>query len=168
MPRDSLFMEKALAQADAALRRREFPVGCVIVHGESVVATGSRQGTAVGGPPNETDHAEMVAIRRLDHSGDRRAREEMTLYSTMEPCLMCFAAILLSRIGRVVYGYEDAMGGGVGIDRRQLSPLYRNADVRVTGGVLREQCLARFRNFFSEPGSDYWRGSLLERYTLSQ
>lgn len=168
MSDDIHFMEMALAQADAALRRGEFPVGCVIAHGEAVVVTGFRQGTATGGPANETDHAEMVAIRRLDHSGDRRPREEMTLYCTMEPCLMCFAAILLGRIGRVAYGYEDAMGGGTGIDRRQLSPLYRETAVRVKGGVLRAQCLARFQAFFSKPESDYWRGSLLERYTLSQ
>jgi tRNA(adenine34) deaminase len=117
---------------------------------------------------NETDHAEMVALRALDRGLTMPPREEMILYSTMEPCLMCFAAILLSRIGRIVYAFEDVMGGGTGVELGGLSPLYRDAQVSVTGGVLRGESLRLFKAFFSDPRNGYWRGSLLERYTLSQ
>ena len=81
---------------------------------------------------------------------------------------MCFAAILLSGVGRVVYAYEDVMGGGTGCDRSALAPLYRDSLLTVTGGVLREQSLALFYRFFSDSGNPYWKDSLLSRYTLQQ
>lgn len=167
MADDIYFMEQALKQAEAALELGEFPVGCVIVLENDILATGARRGTA-GGADNETDHAEMVALRHLDRTDSAASREGMTIYCTMEPCLMCFAAVLLSRIGRVVYAYEDAMGGGSGVDLKQLSPLYRKSAVRVEGGLLREKSIRLFKTFFLDPRNDYWRGSLLEHYTLSQ
>ena len=60
-----MFMEEALRQAQTALGQGEFPVGCVIVGGGRILAAGARTGTA-GGGCNETDHAEMVALRRLE------------------------------------------------------------------------------------------------------
>ncbi|MGD9017080.1 MAG: nucleoside deaminase [Desulfobacterales bacterium] len=169
MADDAHMMNQALAQAESALDRGEFPVGCVIVHRERILVTGSRHGTSVQSDGmNETDHAEMIALRALDRGLTMPPREEMILYSTMEPCLMCFAAILLSRIGRIVYAFEDVMGGGTGVELGGLSPLYRDAHVSVTGGVLRGESLRLFKAFFSDPRNGYWRGSLLERYTLSQ
>jgi tRNA(adenine34) deaminase len=169
MADDAHMMNQALAQAESALDRGEFPVGCVIVHRERILVTGSRHGTSVQSDGmNETDHAEMVALRALDRGLTMPPREEMVLYSTMEPCLMCFAAILLSRIGRIVYAFEDVMGGGTGVELGGLPPLYRDAPVSVTGGVLRGESLRLFKAFFSDPRNAYWRGSLLERYTLSQ
>ena len=81
---------------------------------------------------------------------------------------MCFAAILLSGIGRIVFAYEDVMGGGTGCDRSAMAPLYREAPLTVTGGVLRGQSLSLFRRFFAASGNAYWADSLLCRYTLSQ
>ena len=63
---------------------------------------------------------------------------------------MCFSAIMLSGIGRIVYAYEDVMGGGTGCDRSTLAPLYRNAPLTVVAGVLRERSLVLFQRFFAE------------------
>jgi tRNA(adenine34) deaminase len=164
---DRAFMARALDLAAAALERGEFPVGCIVVHRDRVLVSGSRRGTSAG-TRNETDHAEMSALRELDRLGYFDSREEMTLYCTLEPCLMCFAAILLGRIGRLVFAYEDAMGGGVGIDRKALSPLYRGAEIQVSGGVCRDESIRLFKRFFLRPENGYWKGSLLERYTLDQ
>ncbi|MDX9818172.1 MAG: nucleoside deaminase [Desulfococcus multivorans] len=161
------FMEKALAQARSALDRGEFPVGCVIVHENEIIAVGAREGTA-GGGVNETDHAEMVALRRLDALGIQAPRERLTLYCTMEPCLMCFGAILIAGIGAVVWAYEDAMGGGTGCDRSTLPPLYRDRRITIVSGVLRRESLALFQAFFRDPANAYWSGSFLARYTLAQ
>lgn len=165
--KDKIFMTAALDLAQKALARGEFPVGCVIGDGDAVVARGHRTGTAAG-PGNEIDHAEINALRRLYDAGPELERSELTLYCTMEPCLMCFSAILLGGIGRIVYAYEDVMGGGTGCDRSGLPVLYRDTQLTVTPGVLREDSLALFQRFFAESGNPYWADSLLSRYTLAQ
>lgn len=158
-------MREALCEAERALGEGNFPVGCVVVSGGRVVATGRRRGTEAG-PGNELDHAEVTALRALLGSGGLPEGAEATLYCTMEPCLMCFGAILLSGVSRVVWAYEDAMGGGTSCDLASVGPLYRGAGVAICGRVLRRESLALFKTFFADPGNGYWKGSLLERYTL--
>jgi len=163
------YMREALVLAEAALKEGEFPVGCVLVCKNGILATGSRKGT-LGVTANEVDHAEIIALRNLSctDSNIDIDRNEITLYSTMEPCLMCFGAVLLSGIGRIVYAYEDVMGGGAGCDIEQLSPLYRNNLIEIIPGILRKESLAIFKAFFSNPANPYWKGSLLADYTLAQ
>ena len=122
-------MKKALDLARQALDSGEFPVGCIVVHENEIVSTGSRIGTT-GGAPNEIDHAEMVALRNLANRSIDADPGRMTLYCTLEPCLMCFGAILLSNIGKIVYAYEDVMGGGTGCDLNALNPLYKTIRFR--------------------------------------
>ncbi len=160
-------MQQALAQARSSLAAGEFPVGCVITCGEEILTTGARQGT-LAGRTSETDHAEMVAFRRLGGSSCGPMAGELVLYTTLEPCLMCFAAAMLHGIGTIVYAYEDVMGGGVRCDVSQLSALYRNHRPLVVPGILRSQSLALFKTYFSDSRQTYWRDSLLSRYTLCQ
>ena len=161
------FMGEALKEAHKALARGDFPVGCVMVHEGRIVARGSRKGTC-GDGRNELDHAEMVALRRLAAHTDPVDPSAITVFSTMEPCLMCFSALMLHGIGEIVYSYEDAMGGGTACDRSQLSPLYRDSRIRVGCGVRRGESLALFKAFFADPRHSYWRGSRLAEYTLNQ
>jgi tRNA(adenine34) deaminase len=160
------FMEMALEQADMALSAGEFPVGCVIAYGGALLVTGSRTGTA-GDAANEIDHAEMVALRRLADLDETIDKSKMTLFCTLEPCLMCFAAILLSGIGKIVYAYEDVMGGGTTCDLSRLAPLYENRRIPVVPNILREKSLALFKAYFKDPDNTYWKESLLARYTLN-
>jgi len=167
MTEHEYFMAKAVEQARNALAANEFPVGCVIVYEGEIIASGFRKGSA-DDIPNEIDHAEIIAIRNLGKIGQIIDRSRASLYSTMEPCLMCFAAILLSGIGEIVYAYEDAMGGGTNCDLSRLSPLYRNRRIRIVPNVLRNESLKLFKAFFANPKNPYWKGSLLAEYTLSQ
>ena len=164
---DTVLMSVALGLARTALMDGEFPVGCVIADGEIEVARGHRTGTAVGSV-NEIDHAEINALRCLCDDMPDIDRSKLTIYATMEPCLMCFSAILLSGIGRIVYAYEDVMGGGTGCERSSLPPLYRNAQLTVISGVLRTNSLLLFKQFFADSANTYWADSLLSRYTLAQ
>ena len=165
--KDLRFMAAALDMARTALARGEFPVGCVIADDDGVVCGGHRTGTA-DGPGNEIDHAEINALRALNGIGPGVDRSRLSIYCTMEPCLMCFSAILLSCIPRIVFAYEDVMGGGARCDRSGLAPLYRDAEVTVVPGVLRGPSLELFQRFFSLSGNTYWAGSRLCRYTLDQ
>lgn len=164
---DHTFMGEALAEAAKALAQGEFPVGCVMVYRHRILARGSRTGTGVEGR-NELEHAEMLALRQLLQSKAACDTAGITVYCTLEPCLMCFSAIILAGIGNLVYAYEDVMGGGAASDRSQLKPLYRESALVVRAGIRRSDSLALFKNFFSNPRLDYWRGSLLAEYTLRQ
>ncbi len=159
-------MEKALAEAKQSLEKGEFPVGCVIVHDKRIVATGSRQGTGPGSIISETDHAEIIALKKLEAVMPVGSRSQVTLYCTLEPCLMCLGAILISGIKNIVYAYEDVMGGGTGCDLSKLPCLYSDQPVSIVSNVLREKSRLLFKSFFSNPKNTYWKDSLLERYTL--
>jgi len=161
------FMKKAIGLAKEAFLAGEFPVGCVIVSGDQVIAEGRRRNSR-GGLANETDHAEMNALRRLSETGPHENYEDFTLFTSLEPCLMCFGAIILSGVGKIVYAYEDVMGGGVGCALNSLTPLYKNSGIRVEGGVLRMESLDLFKKYFSDSGNDYWANSLLATHALSQ
>lgn len=159
-------MEAALKEARKAYDQGEFPVGCVIVCGDAILATGSRVNSGEGG--NEIDHAEVRALRTFLDLKTPALQSEVIAYCTMEPCLMCFSTLILSGIRTIVYAYEDVMGGGSGIDLEKLAPLYAQMDVSVIDGILRNQSLALFKDFFSNEDNLYLQGSLLAHYTLKQ
>lgn len=164
---DKFFMSNALEQAEIALSAGEFPVGCVIADHENVFASGFREKSA-GDRPNELDHAEINALRRLVGIKNPQAPGGLALYVTMEPCLMCFGAILLAGIKKIVYAYEDIMGGGTRCRLGDLPTLYADARIEIVPHVLRSESLALFKAFFSSPGNTYWKNSPLALYTLSQ
>ncbi len=155
-----------MQQAREALTAGDFPVGCVFEYQDKIIATGRRFNSF--GKVNEMDHAEMVALRTLLDSERRIDFEKVTVYATMEPCLMCFSTLLVNGIRKIAYSYEDAMGGGTNLPLQVLSPLYCGLKVEITGGILREQGLTLFRDFFLNPDNDYLKNSLLARYTLNQ
>jgi tRNA(adenine34) deaminase len=161
------FMTKALQQAEAALAAGEFPVGCVMVHENRIIATGARVGTT-GDCTNEVDHAEMIALRRLINLEADINFSEVTLFSTLEPCLMCFGALMISNIGKIVFAYEDAMGGGTRCDFTRLPPLYKEKQISVIPNILRQKSLQLLKAFFSNPENNYLKDSLLATYTLRQ
>jgi tRNA(adenine34) deaminase len=161
------FMGKALDEARQALVEGEFPIGCVIVYKNKIVVSGTRRGTK-GENINEVDHAEMVALRRLARVNKDIDYKKLTLFCTLEPCLMCYGAILLSRIGELVYAYEDAMGGATRSDMTQLPPFYESAGISIVRSIMRNESLALLKSFFSDPANTYWKGSVLAKYTLDQ
>lgn len=166
MDKDKVFMEKALFFADEALTLKEFPVGCVIEADGKVIATGNRKSTRQ--KSNEIDHAEIIALRNVLGSNVDVDLSKVVVYSTMEPCLMCFSTLIVNGVTNFVYGYEDAMGGGTNLPLSQLAPLYRDIQVEITGGVMREDCLELFKTYFSDENNAYLKDSYLARYTLQQ
>ena len=161
------YMKKALEQAQTALDAGEFPVGCVLVHQNRILATGARKGSA-GQFPNEIDHAEMIALKRLTDMAIAANSMKIVLFTTMEPCLMCLGAMMLSGISEVVYAYEDVMGGGTRCDLSKMTPLYKNNPISIVPHILREDSLNLFKTFFKNPENSYWQNSLLAEYTLRQ
>lgn len=161
------YMQNALTLAHQALDQDEFPVGCIMVYDGRIIARGERTGTRRA-VPSELDHAEMNALRQLEQLADPIDRKKITLYATLEPCLMCFGALLISGIGTLVYAYEDAMGGGTACDRTRLPELYKNNGIQIISDVCRQDSLQLFKDYFSRPHIDYWQDSYLAQYTLEQ
>lgn len=162
---DERFMLLALRQAREALERNEFPVGCVIVNDGEVVACGARMNSS---ERNELDHAEIIALRSLLSSAPATDLSRATVYSTMEPCLMCFSTMLVNNVGRIVYGYEDVMGGGTSLQLHTLAPLYAARIIEIHGPILRNECLVLFQEFFRNQQNGYLCDTLLANYTLAQ
>lgn len=167
MSNHDTYMKEALHEAKEALIAGEFPVGCVMVHGDEIVSRGRRINSK---PPhdNELDHAEIIALRKLlvQHPGINRSA--IIVYSTMEPCLMCYVTLLLNGIRTIVYAYEDIMGGGTSLALKELSPLYSEMSVFITPNIMRPESLELFKTFFDDQNNTYWQDSPLARYTLSQ
>lgn len=159
-------MQQALQEADQALSEGEFPVGCVLVADGKIVARGRRRNSNT---PTlaELDHAEIVALRSLATS-KKEWHPPLVAYATMEPCLMCFATLLLNGVNTVVYAFEDPMGGGTGLKLNELPPLYKQLAPTIIGGVCRNESLCLFHKFFTNPANNYWQDSLLANYTLGQ
>ena len=104
------YMAVALAEAEAAARRGEVPVGAVIVRDGEILA---RAGTRTRELCDITAHAEILAIRAAAAELGEERLTGADLYVTLEPCAMCAAAISFARIRRLYYGAEDPKGGGV-------------------------------------------------------
>jgi len=164
---DEKFMREALSLAEDALAAGEFPVGCVFVCDNRVVARGSRVGSA-GAGMNEIDHAEIMALRELYRQPADSDVKNISVYCTLEPCLMCFAALVIAGVGKIVYAYEDAMGGGTDCRLKDLSSFYRDRRPVVVSHVLRDESLGLFQAFFRNPETPYLKDSYLAEYTLAQ
>jgi tRNA(adenine34) deaminase len=105
---DGYFLREAILLAEKAEQRGNLPIGAVIILDNEIIARGSN---SIWKPALElTRHAEMEALRSVPPDLWLKSRE-MTLYTTLEPCVMCAGAILLHQLGRLVYGSTDPWGG---------------------------------------------------------
>lgn len=144
---DESCMRKALAEAKTAAEEGEVPVGAVIVDGGHVVAKAHNRIEALHDP---TAHAEMIAITEAaEYRGDWRLNG-MTLYATVEPCPMCAGAIILARIDRVVFGATDPRAGAAGSIFNVFEQTAHIHKVKVTGGILADECSLLLRQFFTK------------------
>jgi tRNA(adenine34) deaminase len=138
-------MAQALTEAERASKAGEVPVGAVVVHNGNVVARGSN---AMVTSKDATQHAEMRVIRAAAYAvGDTRLTTA-TLYVTLEPCAMCAGAIVLARVGRVVFGAWDEKAGMAGSVHDLLRHPKLNHQPEVQGGVRAEECGALLKGFF--------------------
>lgn len=144
---DEAWMRAALAEAEVARGLGEVPVGAVIVHEGSVIATGHNL-TATSNDPSA--HAEMVAIRRAAEALGHWRLLDCTLYVTLEPCTMCAGAIVLSRLPRLVFGAWDPKAGMCGSLDNLVQDPRLNHRVQLTAGVLADECGDLLRSFFRE------------------
>jgi len=144
-PSDLAGMQAALRLARAAAVREEVPVGAVVVADGEVLAEAHNE-TEMRHDP--TAHAELLALQRALQKVGADRLHWATLYVTLEPCAQCAGAIVLAKIGRVVFGAYDARCGMGGSVYDLLRHPRLNHRPEVVGGLMAEECGDLLRRFF--------------------
>lgn len=145
--REEKYMRAAIREAKKAYALEEVPIGCVIVYEDKIIARGyNRRNT----DKNTIAHAEMTAIKKASKKlGDWRL-EGCTMYVTLEPCQMCAGAIVQARLDEVVIASMNSKAGCAGSVLNLLEVPAFNHQVKITKGILEEECSAMLSTFFRE------------------
>jgi len=141
------FMEIALAEARAAGKRGEVPVGAVLVMDGTVVA---QAGNRTRADNDVTAHAEVAVIREAARTLGQERLGGADLYVTLEPCTLCAAAISFARIRRLYYGAEDPKGGGVDNGVRFFAQPTCHHAPEVYSGISGVEAAEILKDFFME------------------
>ena len=143
---DEYWMGLALDEARIAADKGEVPVGAVLLVSGAAVA---RAGNAMVATRDATQHAEMRVIKAGAYAAGDTRMGQATLYVTLEPCAMCAGAIVLARVGRVVFGAWDDKAGMAGSVYDLLRNPRLNHAPEVKGGVRAEECGRVLSEFFA-------------------
>jgi tRNA(adenine34) deaminase len=144
---DAGHLGTALDEARRAGGAGEVPIGAIVVLDGRVIGRAHNAPIAQHDP---TAHAEILAIRAAARAQGNYRLPGATLYTTVEPCVMCCGAIVHARLARLVYGAADPKAGGVASLYRLLDDARLNHRVAVTAGVRAEECGALLTAFFRD------------------
>lgn len=139
-------MARALEEARRAGESGEVPVGAVVMRHGEVIAAAHNLTIAQHDP---TAHAELLAIRAALAALGTDRLTDATLYVTLEPCAQCAGAIVLAKVGRVVFGAWDEKAGMVGSLHDLLRHPRLNHRVEVIPGVAEAECATLLKEFFA-------------------
>ena len=144
---DVTFMRQAIELARKGGESNEVPVGAVVTFKGEIIGKGFNQCIQNHDP---TAHAEIIAIRAAaKHVGNYRLNE-CNLYVTLEPCLMCFGALVNARISKLIYGADDIKTGALQYNKDQINFTKLNHKFEITSGILKEECAELLSSFFKE------------------
>lgn len=142
-----VFMQRALELAREAASKDEVPVGAIIVFENEIIAEAINNRENAKNP---VGHAELMAIELASKKLDRWRLTGCTLYVTLEPCVMCAGAIVLSRVDQVVFGTHDPKAGAVESIYQILADKKLNHSPVITTGVLQAECSQVLKDFFNK------------------
>jgi tRNA(adenine34) deaminase len=138
-------LDLALQEARRAAETGEVPIGAIVVLDGRVIGRAHNAPITLKDP---TAHAEILALRAAARELANYRLEGATLYTTVEPCVMCCGALVHARIDRLVYGAADPKAGGVASLYRILDDRRLNHRIEITAGVRAEECGALLTEFF--------------------
>jgi tRNA(adenine34) deaminase len=144
---DKHFMRQAVREAEKAFEADEVPVGAVVVHKGRVIGRASNQTKLLKDP---TAHAEMIAITQACETLQGEHLPESTVYVTLEPCPMCVGAMILARVGRLVFGARESKTGACGSKVHLLADAKWNHTFRIEEGLLEFESAALLQEFFKK------------------
>lgn len=138
-------MFAALQEAEVALEKNEVPIGAVVVYNNKIIGKGFNQTETLN---DATAHAEMIALTAASNHLQTKILEECDLYVTLEPCVMCTGAILLSRIKNLYFGTFEPKFGACGSLYNIPSDNKYNHTIKIYSGIYAEESKALLKNFF--------------------
>lgn len=141
------FMSAALKEAGKAFEENEVPIGAVIVHDNKIIGRGFNRIEKLN---DATAHAEILAITAASNHLENWRLTNCDLYVTVEPCVMCIGAILLSRIKNIYFGIFDPKFGACGSVYNIAQESKLNHKVNVYSGLLAEECQLLMHEFFKQ------------------
>lgn len=144
---EEFFMREAIKEAKKAYKKKEVPIGAVIVYRNKIIARGYNLREKKN---NALLHAEIIAINKACKKMKSWRLEECDLYVTVEPCPMCAGAIIQSRIKNVFFGAKDYKGGCSGSRVNLFQKGLFNHNVNVTESILESECAGLLKDFFYE------------------
>ncbi|QJC28015.1 tRNA adenosine(34) deaminase TadA [Enterobacteriaceae endosymbiont of Plateumaris braccata] len=146
MKNDIYWMNYALNLAKLAIKSGEIPVGAVIIQNNKIISEGKNNSIKKNDP---TGHAEIIALRKAGKFLKNYRLLNTTMYVTLEPCLMCSGAIIISRINRLVYSISNNKYSNIGSFIDLLSIYNINYCIKINSGVLVNECTNTIKKFFS-------------------
>ena len=147
LEKDIFYMKQALAEAKKAYAKDEVPVGAVMVLDDRIVAKGYNQVELL---QDATAHAEMLALSTCADFVENWRLIDATIYTTLEPCVMCAGAIIQCRVKRVVWGAKDIRLGANGSFVDLFAKKHPIHQVEIVGGVLEAESADLLRAFFQK------------------
>jgi tRNA(adenine34) deaminase len=144
--RDEYFMRLALREAEQAPAHEDVPIGAVVMHDGELLAAARNERELRQDP---TAHAEVLALRDAARASGRWRLLDAVLYVTLEPCAMCAGALVLARVGRVVFGASDPKAGACGSVLDVTGEPRLNHRPQVAGGLLALECGELLSSFFA-------------------
>ena len=141
----NFWMQKALEEAKKSLSKNEVPVGAVIVFDGEIIGRGHNQPILKKDP---TSHAEIEAIRNASEAIKNYRLKGADLYVTLEPCAMCFGAIVHARISNIFFGAGDQKSGVCGSCEDLSDNKYFNHKPHITGHIMANECSKILKDFF--------------------
>ena len=141
------FMRAAIEAARVAEENGDVPIGAVVVYENRIIGKGYNQREQLQDP---TAHAEIIALTAAAAEVGNWRLDGCTVYVTLEPCCMCAGALVLARIDRLVYGCSDPKAGACGSLYNIVQDDRLNHRVKITSGVLAEDCGKQLREFFAK------------------
>jgi tRNA(adenine34) deaminase len=142
---DERWMRLAIEQASFALAMDEVPVGAVVVYQNKIIGRGFNRREK---NHKITGHAEIIAMEEASQYLNSWRLTNCTLYTTLEPCLMCTGALIQSRIERIVFGAQEEKTGAI-ISQIQIQKLPRIQHLPlVERGVLEKECQHQLQQYF--------------------
>lgn len=144
---DKEFMNLALEEALKAYHENEIPIGAVLINEDGILI--ARNHNRIEQLHDATAHAEILTLQAASRKLKRRRLTDCTLYSTVEPCAMCAGALVLCRVKRLVYGATDSKFGAVESLFNVVDNPALNHQLKVTAGVMEEECRNLMQKFFT-------------------